>query len=345
MPDTTGDNFQDRILAYHMGWLSRSDMAEVERLIETDEHWAEVSRTLEESIRPLPDWTTLPVVDNLEDQVLRHIDRQQGDGATDVTVRLSPVSDTRPRGGRWTFSIKELLATAASIAILLGIVMPVFGRASAKARQVACMNNLRQIGTAHASYTSDFEDWMPFASTVMTTSGNTDPRITPSSWLREKTSGINRLRNSRNRFLLLKQGYLADGDTFVCPADLDAVIMRYDSLAEFDDFPERYNCSYDSQIMTSGTRTTDTHPAMVVYSDSNPLFDEDASTAVVAANYNSKLHRQLGGQNVLRLDGSAGWTRSPNVGVENDNIWQIGARRNYTGSETPRFPTDSFLIP
>ncbi len=49
----------------------------------------------------------------------------------------------------------------AIIAILAAILFPVFAQAREKARQAACMNNLRQIGTAFALYTQDYDDLLP----------------------------------------------------------------------------------------------------------------------------------------------------------------------------------------
>jgi prepilin-type N-terminal cleavage/methylation domain-containing protein len=62
------------------------------------------------------------------------------------------------RGG---FTLIELLVVIAVIAILAGILLPVFGRAREKARQSACASNLRQMGTAFVLYTQDYDDRLP----------------------------------------------------------------------------------------------------------------------------------------------------------------------------------------
>src|SRR3569833_3782856 len=59
---------------------------------------------------------------------------------------------------RTGFTLIELLVVIAIIAILAAILFPVFAQAREKARQTACMSNLRQVGLAIQQYAQDYDE-------------------------------------------------------------------------------------------------------------------------------------------------------------------------------------------
>src|ERR1700710_2124987 len=67
---------------------------------------------------------------------------------------LRPPNHTRRRG----FTLIELLVVIAIIAILAAILFPVFAQAREKARQTACLSNMKQIGTGLMMYTQDYDE-------------------------------------------------------------------------------------------------------------------------------------------------------------------------------------------
>jgi len=56
------------------------------------------------------------------------------------------------------FTLIELLVVIAIVAILAAILFPVFARAREKARSIACLSNLKQLGTAAVMYAQDYDE-------------------------------------------------------------------------------------------------------------------------------------------------------------------------------------------
>lgn len=62
---------------------------------------------------------------------------------------------------RFNFTLIELLVVVAIIAILITMLLPALGKAKGKAKQIACANNLKQIGLIAQMYANDNEGILP----------------------------------------------------------------------------------------------------------------------------------------------------------------------------------------
>jgi len=71
------------------------------------------------------------------------------------------LNETKQRIG---FTLIELLVVISVIGLLMGILVPVLGKARGVAWRASCRSNLRQIGVAFRAYLDDNGDIMPLAS-------------------------------------------------------------------------------------------------------------------------------------------------------------------------------------
>jgi general secretion pathway protein G len=136
------------------------------------------------------------------------------------------------------FTLIELLTVIAILAILAGLLFPVFATARGKAREIACVSNLRQVGLAIRMYAQDYDELYPWAVDA------TD-KYTPEIWFGHPDF------QAQIPFMPMiheaLQPYVRSRDLFRCPSDTGYEVEDFTGIA-LDARPtsyQRFGTSYN----------------------------------------------------------------------------------------------------
>ncbi len=314
-------DIEQSLLDWHLDRLSADDRAWVEEALRRDALLREKSERLGRILQRLDYWPVAPAPPDLADKVVAHMERSTRSGS-----EPQPPAVESAGYGRFPFaSLRELIAVAACIILLVGVLVFGVSELRSRSQRAMCASNLGSIFRATSTYRHEFGGSLPFAGA-----------LPGASWLPSGARGRPYASNSRHVFLLIRHNCGTTPKDFICPAAKSDQPMRVDDWTAYDDFAAACNISYATLNLAGPTPNL--KPAMPVayISDANPLFigGRFNDSVVDPDKANSPAHRGKG-QTVLTLDGSAGWMTRPVYGPKRDNLWLIGNIRRYTGIETP----------
>src|SRR6266446_3433500 len=136
-------------------------------------------------------------------------------------------------GGRVGFTLVELLVAIALIAVLMGLLLGVIGRARQQAASVACLSNLRQLATAAQIYCDGNRGSFPSAYDLV----SEPPLVISVNW------DFDTIRNTASGQVSVRPGLLWAGHTNPKIQQCPAYDGKSNTLADpFTGY--NYNTSY-----------------------------------------------------------------------------------------------------
>ena len=180
------------------------------------------------------------------------------------------------------FSLVELLVVIGIIGILAALLLPVLGRAKSKARSIACVNQLKQLGVAARLYAEDNGSRLPAAELLP--SNPTDPQ-----------HSLPRISEILGSYVSKAAGTNVSAQVFKCPADNDWFFEAEGSSYQWNaglngkriDFGEKSQfglviASNGNVFKTNGsiTRATEATPLLLDYDDFHPRLPKSGKNVV-----------------------------------------------------------------
>jgi len=320
---------EELLLDFHLDRLTDEDCSWIEAELLCDMELRSKSDRLGRILQPLDHTRPGPAPATLADNVLAYIAR-----ATDPLLPIPFPADSAGRQRAPFLRMRELIAVAACILLLVGVSVPGISEMRGRSQRALCANNLSSIFQGAGAYQQAFSDSLPFAGS-----------IAGASWLPGGESGTPYASNSRHPYLLVKLNYGPKPKDFICPGSSDAEAMAADQVAGHDDFGAARNISYDS-LNLAGAEPNLRPPVAIAYiSDANPLFVGARFNDAVDPNCTNSPAHGGRGQSVLTLHGSVQFVRSPIYDGKRDNLWTISDVRRYRGTESTTRNDDAFLVP
>jgi len=343
---TVLNNQQKQLLFdYCLGLTSEEAIAEAEQLIVSNEQAAEIHSKLKTALLPLKSLVSESCPDDLAEGTIWRLNNL----ARSSQLRLEQLlAGEQARSvtdkSRFWKNLGEMVAAAAVIVFVAGVLIAPLSFARQKSRQQACLMQLQQIGQGINSYSDDHDGQLPAVTTAM-----------GAPWWKVGYQGKENHSNTRHIWLLLKGGYVKNPADFICPGKSRGQAVQLDpsQVQNYNDFPSRKYVTYSFRIRCRKPGEESPDGQKVLIADSNPLFERlpddyskpfklEPDIDLLILNSINHNHR---GQNVLLCDGSATFVKVRHIGVLEDDIFTLQDTDTYQGVEVPSCETDAFLAP
>jgi type II secretory pathway pseudopilin PulG len=315
------------LVDYVLGRLAEPESEALRRRLEADEDLRRLHGDVKSTFAAVGLMPEYEPSEALVEETLARVRRQR---QTDALLAREKPS---PRVVAPTFSLRELGAVAAVLIILAVIFVPSFTESRRLAVQGQCASNVGQIGYGLQAYATTYGGALPGVEADQ-------PRWLPAE-------GRPAVSNSRGLYKLILGRYVSPV-SFQCPAVARGSFVVQAGMV---DFPQAKFISYSYQhtIGPGGLRRDDPKlqavaPEMAVLADDTPLFRDGRFLAERLRSPVSDSHGGRG-QNVLYLDMHVEFRPQPEAGVGGDNIYLAGDIHQYSGTERPTSPLDTFLLP
>ncbi len=211
---------------------------------------------------------------------------------------------------RYAFTLIELLVVIAIIAILAAILFPVFAQAREKARQTACLSNLRQLGLGAQMYMTDYDQVYPYLAPSTTNplralcpapcAGDSNP-VQPDAF--SDTPITNRW--DAGPIVTILQPYIKNGDLAFCPS-----VERINP-----DLSPNTNYEMNAYIFGDHSRENSTGVTRTGKPIAEVEISEPSNCTLFQDYKGSQKRLHFDGANNVAADGRAKWMKSGNTTI------------------------------
>lgn len=339
-------NDQKKLLFdYCLDLTSEEQAAEARDLIANNTEAAEVFSHIKSTLTPLNSIEPQICPDDLVESTISLINENKSSSQQQLEQLLAAEQTKKVpvRIGFWR-NFTEMAAVAASIMLIVGILVPTMGYARQKHWKNKCGMQMGSFFQGLRSYMNDHDGSQP---SVESSVG--------APWWKVGYQGKENQSNTRRIYILVRDKYLDDPGIFICPGNKSSRNLKIESskIRDYKDFPDRCYVNYSFQISCKTTKSGKLLCRKVIMADSNPLFEEvpnfDGTFRVHLDNdslkANSRNHTKLRGQNVLFGDGRVEFRKTRYIGIAQDDIFTLQDTDIYHGVEVPSCETDFFLAP